>query len=225
MDQLTPDTLLSAPSASLERVADSGPVALHWYDLTCPFCYLGQVRNELLQARGLTVIELPFQAHPEIPPEGVHVGPRRGPMYTEIGRAAAAAKLPLKWPQRLPNSRIALAAAEWVRRRRPRMFAPVQTRLFRAHFAEEQDIGASETVLSDVAEIIGDVESLRAALVSGEPFDWVSESEHLGSRFGIAGTPGWRIAGQMIYGVLAEAEFERLAALAGAPQGRARASS
>jgi hypothetical protein len=41
---------------------------LHWYDLLCPFCYIGQHRTAILVRHGLDVIELPFQVHPEIPP-------------------------------------------------------------------------------------------------------------------------------------------------------------
>ena len=41
---------------------------LHWYDFLCPFCYVGQSRTTILVRHGLDVIELPFQAHPDIPP-------------------------------------------------------------------------------------------------------------------------------------------------------------
>jgi predicted DsbA family dithiol-disulfide isomerase len=40
---------------------------LHWYDFLCPFCYVGQSRTAILRRYGLDVIELPFQAHPDIP--------------------------------------------------------------------------------------------------------------------------------------------------------------
>ena len=211
---MTPDALRSAPPARLAHVADAGLTGLHWYDLTCPFCYLGQVRTQLLKQRGLTVIELPFQAHPDIPTEGIHVGPRRGPMYLSIERTASSSGLALKWPPRLPNSRIALAAAEWVRRQRPESFSAVQARLFRAHFADGLDIGAIETVLACVAEVMGQVDRLRDALAGTELFDWIEQAESLGRRFGVAGTPSWRIAGRMINGFLPSDEFERVAGLA-----------
>jgi predicted DsbA family dithiol-disulfide isomerase len=212
--QMMPAPVASAPPAKLEHIADHGPVALHWYDLTCPFCYLGQARTHLLQQRGLTVIELPFQAHPEIPQEGIYVGPRQGAMYQQIERNAATLGLPLNWPPRLPNSRTALAAAEWVRRRLPDAFAAAQARLFRAHFADGLNIGDTETVLQCATGLVSDVERLRKALASGEPLAWVDESQQLGRRFGVAGTPAWRIAGRMISGFVAEGEFESLAALA-----------
>lgn len=206
--------LMSAAPANLQHVADEGPVALHWYDLTCPFCYLGQARNHLLQRRGLTVIELPFQAHPEIPTEGLYVGPRQGPMYQQIERNAAALGLPLNWPPRLPNSGTALAATEWVRRNQPDAFSAVQARLFRAHFADGLNIGDAETVLTCVNEFLTDVGSLRVALANGEARKWIDESQQLGEQFNVRGTPSWRIAGEMISGYIAESEFVRAAARA-----------
>lgn len=44
---------------------------LHWYDFVFPFCYVGQQRNAILARRGLDVVELPFQAHPDIPLGGI----------------------------------------------------------------------------------------------------------------------------------------------------------
>jgi hypothetical protein len=64
---------------------------LHWYDFLCPFCYVGQSRTEILARHGLNVIELPFQAHPDIPVGGAAAGPRIGPMYTFIEREAIEA--------------------------------------------------------------------------------------------------------------------------------------
>ena len=54
---------------------------LHWFDFLCPFCYIGQSRNDLLERHGLNIIHQPFRAHPDIPPGGIEVGSRRGPMY------------------------------------------------------------------------------------------------------------------------------------------------
>jgi hypothetical protein len=101
-----------------ERLESSGTV-LHWYDFICPFCYIGQQRNAILSRHGLRVLEMAFQAHPEIPSGGIPAGSRQGPMYAMLEREAKDAGLTLNWPPRLPNSRCALAAAEWVRQRSP----------------------------------------------------------------------------------------------------------
>src|SRR5215467_4283866 len=89
---------------------------LNCYDFLCPFCYVGQHRTAILVRHGLHVIELPFRAHPDIPPGGIPAEPRNGPMYAMLEREASEAGLPLHWPRRLPDTRRALAAAEWVRR-------------------------------------------------------------------------------------------------------------
>src|SRR3954469_12616599 len=94
-----------------QRTGDPRTV-LHWYDFVCPFCYVAQHRNAILARHGLEVVELPFQAHPEIPVGGVAIGPRTGPMYAMLELEARLAGLPLHWPRRLPNTRRALAAAE-----------------------------------------------------------------------------------------------------------------
>src|SRR5262245_47465728 len=98
------------------------------------FCYVGQHRTAILVRHGLRVVELPFQAHPDIPEGGIPAGPRNGPMYAMLDREAKEAGLPLNWPPRLPNTRRALAAAEWARRHQPRAFPQFHKDLFDAHF-------------------------------------------------------------------------------------------
>src|SRR5712664_3159525 len=90
-----------------QRIDNHGKV-LHWYDFLCPFCYVAQHRNAILLQHGLGVVELPFQAHPDIPPGGISAGPRNGPMYAMLEREAREARLPLHWPRHLPNTRRAL---------------------------------------------------------------------------------------------------------------------
>lgn len=67
---------------------DNSGVVLHWYDFLCPFYYVGQHRNAILVRYRLPVVELPFQAHPEIVPGGISVGPRNGPMYEMLEQEA-----------------------------------------------------------------------------------------------------------------------------------------
>jgi len=80
-----------------QRTYDSRAV-LHSYDFLCPFCYIAQDRNAILKRRGLDVIELPFEAHPDIPPGGIMPGSRKGRMYSMLEREARKAGLPLRWP-------------------------------------------------------------------------------------------------------------------------------
>src|SRR5215831_17883311 len=122
-----------------ERGQDDPRTVLHWYDFLCPFCYVGQARTAILVRHGLDVVELPFQAHPDIPLGGIPAGPRTGPIYAMLEREAKEAGLPLVWPPRLPNTRRALAAAEWARRHQPSTFREFQKELFDAHFDLGED--------------------------------------------------------------------------------------
>jgi predicted DsbA family dithiol-disulfide isomerase len=184
---------------------------LHWYDFLCPFCYVGQSRTGILVRHGLTVTELPFQSHPDIPPGGLPMGPRIGPIYDNLEREAEQAGVPLNWPSRLPDSRRALAAAEWVRRHQPGKFSKFQNDLFAAHFALSEDIG-SPAVIDRHATALGiDVEGLNAALFDGSAFKAVKQAETIGRAYGVRGTPAWLIEHRLVSGIRPAAEFERLA--------------
>jgi predicted DsbA family dithiol-disulfide isomerase len=184
---------------------------LHWYDFLCPFCYVGQNRTTILVRHGLDVIELPFQAHPEIPPGGVPVGPRKGLMYINLEREAKEAGLPLNWPSRLPDTRRALAAAEWVQRDQPDSFPPFHKDLFAAHFVPGEDLGNPAVVDHHARERGINIEALHAALADGSAFTAVEDGEAIGLRYGVVGTPAWLIAQKLISGLFPAAEFDRLA--------------
>jgi predicted DsbA family dithiol-disulfide isomerase len=184
---------------------------LHWYDFLCPFCYVGQSRTEILARHGLNVIELPFQAHPDIPVGGAAAGPRIGPMYTVIEREAIEAGLELNWPDRLPNTRRALAAAEWVRLHQPEKFASFRKRLFAAHFTLGEDLGSDLVIFRHAGDLGIDLLALQPALASGSAIRLVDEAEELGRRYRVNGTPAWLVAGELVSGLLPAQEFERLA--------------
>lgn len=189
---------------------DGARRVLHWYDLLCPFCYVGQQRNTIFEAHGFAVIELPFRAHPEIPAGGRPAGERSGALVARIEAEAQAAGLPLAWPARLPDTRMALAAAEWARRHAPDSFAPFQKALFAAHFALGQDLG-DRAVIDRHATAAGlDVTALHAALADGSANALVDQSEALGRRLGVQGTPAWLVAGRLIPGLYPREQFETL---------------
>ena len=184
---------------------------LHWYDFLCPFCYVGQSRNAILVQNGLHVVELPFQAHPDIPASGVPAGPRIGPMYRNLEHEAKEAGLELNWPPRLPDTRRALAAAEWVRRHQPDKFASFQKGLFAAHFVLGEDLGNQAVIDLYAADLGIDVEAQHGALADGSAFAAVTEAEAIGREYGVRGTPAWLIAHRLISGLLPAQDFERLA--------------
>jgi predicted DsbA family dithiol-disulfide isomerase len=183
---------------------------LHWYDFLCPFCYIAQDRNAILRRRGLDVIELPFEAHPDIPPDGIMSGSRKGAMYSMLEREARNAGLALRWPPRLPNTRQALAAAEWARRYQPREFPELHRSLFDAHFALGEDL-ADQGVIDRHAVASGiDLTALHAALNDGSAAGFVTEAEEIGRQYGVRGTPAWLLNEQLISGLLPAQDFEKL---------------
>lgn len=196
-----------------QRMNDPGTV-LHWYDFICPFCYVGQQRNAILVRQGLYIIELGFQAHPDIPPGGIPAGPRVGPTYATLEREAAEAGLPLHWPPRLPNTRNALAAAEWVRRHHPNSFPQLRKELFAAHFVLGEDLEDPRVIDQHASASGVDLAALHAALADGSAAALLTHSEMLGRKNGVQGTPAWLVDQQLIMGLRSQAEFERLAELA-----------
>ena len=193
-----------------QRVNDPGTM-LHWYDFLCPFCYIGQQRNVILVRHGLHVVELPFRAHPDIPPGGIAAGSRNGPMYAMLEREAREAGLPLHWPRHLPNTRRALATAEWVRRHQRRVFSQLHKNLFQAHFVLGEDLENPAVIDRHASESGVELTALHAALADGTAEAAVTEAETIARRYGVQGTPAWLLAQRLITGLRPAAEFERLA--------------
>jgi predicted DsbA family dithiol-disulfide isomerase len=211
-DKPIPDKAAShEPSQTMEDTLNDSRTVLHWYDFLCPFCYVAQSRNEILQRLSFVVIELPFEVHPDIPASGVDAGPRHGPLYASLEREARDAGLILNWPSRLPNTRLALAAAEWVRLEHSDAFPQLRKRLFEAHFVRGENLDDMAIIDRYVSELNIDVKPLHLALRDGSALRAVSESEAVAHRFGVRGTPAWLITGRLISGLLPPAEFESLA--------------
>jgi predicted DsbA family dithiol-disulfide isomerase len=201
---------MTATLNARQRYDDARNV-LHWYDFLCPFCYIAQSRNQILERHGLRVVELPFQAHPDIPEGGIPAGPRLGAMYTMIEHEAEDVGLPLRWPPRLPNTRLALSAAEWVRQNQPHAFPKLRGALFKAHFALGEDL-ENQVVIDREALAAGiDLAPLHTALADGTAGRLLTEAEDLGRRHGVQGTPAWLIHQLLITGLRSVHEFEYLA--------------
>jgi predicted DsbA family dithiol-disulfide isomerase len=203
-------TTLKESRSDRRRQGDPGTVTC-WYDFLCPFCYVGQHRTAILVRHGLHVAELPFQAHPDIPPGGIPAGPRNGPMYVMLEHEAAEAGLPLRWPERLPDTRRALAAAEWTRRHQPRAFPQLHRDLFAAHFVLGEDLEDPGVIDRHASSSGIELAGLHAALADGSAAEAVTEAEMIGRKHGVQGTPAWLLGRRLITGLLPALEFERLA--------------
>jgi len=201
----------TVPRSELPAIASDARQVLHWYDFLCPFCYVGQQRNAIFENHGFNVVDIPFQAHPEIPLGGRWAGERSGPMYARIEEEARKAGLPLAWPDRLPNTRMALAAAEWTRRNVPQSFSALEKSLFAAHFALKEDLGDRRVIDAHAANAGIDVQAMHDAIGNGSAYVFVNQSETLGKSLGVRGTPAWFVSGRMIPGLYPPEQFEHLA--------------
>jgi predicted DsbA family dithiol-disulfide isomerase len=157
------------------------------------------------------VVELPFRAHPDIPPGGIPAGPRNGPMYAMLEREAREAGLPLHWPPRLPDTRRALAAAEWARRHQPSAFPQLHKDLFEAHFVLGENLEDAAVIDRHASESGIDLTALHSALTDNTAAAAVMEDEMIGRKHGVQGTPAWLLGRRLITGLRPAAEFERLA--------------
>jgi predicted DsbA family dithiol-disulfide isomerase len=121
-------------------------------------------------------------------------------MYDMLEREAGTAGLPLRWPPRLPNTRRALAAAEWARRYQPDAFPHFHRALFRAHFALGEDLEDPAIVDRHARDAGVDLDALHRALADGSAGAAVLEAEDLGRRSGVQGTPAWLLGERLIVG-------------------------
>ncbi len=170
-----------------------------WSDYPCPWCYLGLSRTALLEDLGVTITPLPFELHPDIPPEGLPLAAGRGRrLYDRLAAECEAAGLALRKPDRLPNTRRALATSEWVRRRQPEVHGALHRSLFAAVFVDGLDIGDPDVVDALVAAVGADAPAARAAVEAGDVDDALDESREQAIDAGVSGTPAWLIEGRLL---------------------------
>lgn len=185
--------------------------ALHWYDFLCPYSYIGQQRTAILLQRGISVVHLPLQGRRDIPAQGLRVESRNGLMYAQLVRDAKADGLQLKWSSHLPNTRGALACAEWVRRHCPDVFPQFHKSIFHAHFVLGENIGDPAVIDRHAAALGIDTAAWHTALADGSAGAALREAEALAQKSGVVRTPTWLIGEELIAGLQPVAEFERLA--------------
>lgn len=180
----------------------------HWFDFICPHCYVAQDRNRILHERGLQVVGHALQIHPEIGPGGTPVGPRSGPTYEFLAHEAEAAGLPLRWTDRIPYSRPALAAFEWLDAARPEVAGRFATAVFAAYFGNGLDIESADLLAGLAEQAGGDPDGVRAAAGTQ---DALVRSERRARERGVTSTPTWIAGGQRVSGVRPRRWFEEWA--------------
>lgn len=183
-----------------------------WSDYLCPWCYVGQDRSAQMEALGLAVVHRPYELHPEIPAEGrsIRVDGRLAPTFARIAAECEAIGLPFRAPTRMPNTRLALEAAEWVRVHHPSAAGAVHAGLFAAHFAEGRAIDDPDVVDQIVAGADVPVADLHRAIERDEASALVDASMAEARSAGVSSTPTWVLDdGFTIPGALDRATLDR----------------
>jgi predicted DsbA family dithiol-disulfide isomerase len=187
---------------------------LLWSDYLCPWCYLGRDRTRLLVELGATVTHLPYELHPEIPPEGRRVRPdgRLGPTFDRIEAECTELGIPFRRPARMPNTRRALEVAELTRLYVPGAFAALDNALFDAQWVAGDDIGDPDLVdaLAVGAGVI--LDELHDHLADGVGTRVLATSMTRARAVGVVGTPSWVFGDFVLPGSQPRDTFERWAA-------------
>jgi predicted DsbA family dithiol-disulfide isomerase len=156
---------------------------------------------------------LPFDLHPEYPPEGIlraELHARYGEAFQgrvrEVVEGAGFRYNPP--PEVVPNSQKALQVTEFARDRR--LHEPVHSRLMRAYWSEAADIGAEDVLLDLVAEAGLDRAEAEEALADGRYAARVQASTQQASEHGIHAIPAFVLGERLLLlGAQPEALFER----------------
>ena len=190
--------------------------AVVWSDYICPWAYLGRDRTALLRSLGVAVVSMPYELHPDIPPQGRAVRPdgRMARVYAAIADECAEAGMVLRPPSHVPNSGRALATAEVTRAHDPTRFDAMDAALFAAHFVEGRDIGDPD-VLDDIVEGAGlPARDIRTLVDRGDGRQSVAASMTHAHDNGVAATPAWLFGadgdGLVLPGVQPRELYERI---------------
>lgn len=111
---------------------------------------------------------LPFELHPDTPPEGTRFeappGSQRAAAGDYLKQLAAEAGLTMRRGGRLSNSRLSLEAGEFARDAGPAAFDAYHHAVLRAYFEESRDIGPVDELQRIAAGAGLDADALGEAL-------------------------------------------------------------
>ena len=158
---------------------------------------------------------LPFDLHPEYPPEGIpreRLVERYGPgIHEHTRRVIEAAGLTYGPPDVIPNSRKALELTELARE--AGLHASVHDRLMHAYWSEGADIGDDEVLLGLVTDAGLDQSEAKAALDERRYADRVDASTREAQLHGIHAIPAFVLDKRLlVLGAQAHEVFEQAVA-------------
>ncbi len=184
-------------------MAEETPIGVMiWSDFVCPFCNVARERAEFLRREAGARIEwLPFDLHPEYPPEGIpraELARRYGDHFSDAVRRmneeAGLAYNP--HPERVPNTRRALELGEWARAQGA--YDQVHERIMDAYWSEARDITGWDVLAPLVAEAGLDADEARAEVDAGAFRAPVDASTQAAQGLGIAAVPAFVLDGRLL---------------------------
>ncbi|MCA9773856.1 MAG: DsbA family oxidoreductase [Myxococcales bacterium] len=200
--------------------APERPLVTVYSDTICPFCYIGKRRlDQLAEHHAFDVEWVPFELHPEIPPEGVPVealgAVRLARLRREIARIGEEVGLEFAHPKVLPNSQRSLELLEFARDEGVRGDVAHEA-VFSAYFREGRDIG-DPGVLVAIAEALGlDGRAAAEALETRAYQSALTRGRERGMDAMVSAVPTFFFGTRIVWGAQPLAVFERALALAGA---------
>ena len=173
-----------------------------WSDFVCPFCNVARERAAFLREEaGARIDWLPFDLHPEYPPEGIpraELVRRYGASFSNsVRRMNEEAGLVYNpHPERVPNTRRALELGEWARARGA--YDAVHERIMNAYWTEGRDITGWDVLAPLVVEAGLDADDARAEVDSGAFKAPVDASTTVAQEHGIAAVPAFVLDGRLL---------------------------
>ncbi len=182
-----------------------------WSDYLCPWCYVAQHREEVFAELGVVVDRRAYELHPEIPPEGRRVrrDGRLAPTFERIEQECEAVGMPFRRPERMPNTRRALATAEWVRSEHPDAFDELHRELFAAHFVHGSPLDDPDLLDELTSGAGAPADEVRRAVEDGRAGALVDASMREAREHGITATPSWLLGELVVPGIPEPATLRR----------------
>lgn len=175
-----------------------------WSDYICPFCHVARERAAWLHSEyGAQVEWLPFDLHPEYPPDGLArpaLVARYGEAFVDTVRTLSeeSGLVYNPHPDVVPNSRRALELTEWARTLDDGSHTRLHDALMDAYWVQARDITLWD-VLVPVADGVGlDGAKGREAVESGGFARAVDASTDWARQAGITAVPAFVFDGRLL---------------------------
>lgn len=182
-------------------------------DYVCPWCYVGQGAVEKLgQNYALDITWRPYYLRPDTPPQGMelpaHVKAHMAQTNMRLKEMALTAGLPMVFPDRLPNTRLAHEATEYANQKGKGL--EFHRAVFDRYYGRGEDIGQWKVLEAAAAEVGLDAAEMRREVESGRFTAAVSVQVQEARELGIDSVPTYIVNDE--YAIVGAQPYEAFAA-------------